>query len=187
MSPLSIGVLAFSMSVDAFVASVGKGAAVRRPSLATSIRTGAIFGLVEAITPVIGWGAGVAASRYVAQVDHWIAFALLAAVGVHMIFQAWSRKETAEPPSATLWTTVVTAIGTSLDAMAVGVSLAFVGVNIFIIATAIGLATMVMSSAGMLAGRYLGRRFGRLAEAFGGCALFCLGGLILFEHLTAAA
>jgi len=185
MSPMSIGVLAVSMSIDAFIASVGKGAATRRPSLGHAIRTGALFGLVETITPLIGWAAGVAASRYVAAVDHWIAFCLLAVVGGRMMLQAWTRAEEEEAPSASHWSTLATAIGTSLDAMAVGVSLAFVDVNIFLIASAIGLATMVMSSTGVLAGRYLGQRFGRIAETFGGCALFGLGALILYEHLSA--
>lgn len=184
MSPISIGVLAVSMSVDAFIASVGKGAAARRPSFGNAIRTGAIFGVVEAITPLIGWAAGVAASQYVEAVDHWIAFVLLAAVGLHMVFQAWTRAEEEDRPQ-TLWTTMMTAVGTSIDAMAVGVSLAFLDVNIFVIAIAIGLTTMAMSSTGMLAGRFLGSRFGRVAETVGGVALFGLGAAILFEHLSA--
>ncbi len=186
MSPLSIGVLAVSMSVDAFVASVGKGASSHRPGVGNALRTGLIFGMVEAITPLIGWAAGVTASQYVTHVDHWIAFALLGAVGVHMILQASERPEpgSARPPAG-LWPTVLTAVGTSLDAMAIGVSLAFLDVNILIIALAIGFSTMVMSSFGVLAGRLLGERFGRIAGALGGCALIGLGAMILFEHLTA--
>lgn len=187
MSPISIGVLAVSMSVDAFIASLGKGAAVKTPNLRHALRTGVIFGLVETVTPLIGWTMGMAASQYVQAVDHWIAFALLAAVGVHMLLQALSAKQDAKDTavSTSLWTTVVTAIGTSIDAMAVGVSLAFLDVNILIIALTIGCATMIMSSTGMIAGRFLGHRFGRIAEAFGGIALCGLGSLILFEHLTA--
>lgn len=185
MTPISIGVLAVSMSIDAFVASVGKGAASRRPSFGHALRTGAIFGVVEAVTPLIGWAAGVAASQYVQAVDHWIAFALLSAVGVHMVLQAWSHREATELRVHSLRTTVLTAIGTSIDAMAVGVSLAFLEVNVFIIALAIGLTTMLMSSTGILAGRYLGQRFGRIAETLGGVALFGLGSVILIEHLTA--
>ena len=101
-----------------------------------------------------------------------------------MILQAQGADEH-DAPSATLWATVVTAIGTSLDAMAVGVSLAFLDVNIFLIALVIGLTTMMMSSAGILVGRLLGRRFGRIAETIGGVALFGLGLMILIEHLTA--
>lgn len=184
MSPMTIGILAVSMSVDAFIASLGKGAAERRPSFGHALRTGAIFGAVEAVTPLLGWLLGVAASQYVEAVDHWIAFALLGAVGVHMALQAFAKEE--ERSEATSgWAVVATAIGTSIDAMAVGVSLAFLQVNIFVVALCIGFTTMVMSSTGILAGRFLGRRFGRLMEAVGGIALIGLGSVILFEHLTA--
>lgn len=186
MSPISIGVLAVSMSIDALIASIGKGASARRPSFGNAVRTGVIFGVVEAITPLIGWAIGVTASQYVTKVDHWIAFVMLGAVGAHMIFRALSGKDPEESSSSSLWATIVTAIGTSLDAMAVGVSLAFLDVNIFIVASAIGLATMMMSTAGILAGRFIGQRFGRIAEIIGGCALFGLGAMILFEHLSAA-
>lgn len=184
MSPITIGALAVSMSIDAFLASVGKGTAGAPPRLATTLRTGAIFGLVEALTPLLGWAAGVAASRYVAQVDHWIAFALLAGVGVHMILQAWTRPgEEARPASG--WATLITAIGTSVDAMAVGVSLAFVPVNILVVALAIGATTTLMSATGLLLGRYIGARFGRIAETLGGLALCTMGALILHQHLAA--
>jgi putative Mn2+ efflux pump MntP len=185
MSPVSIGVLAFSMSIDAFIASVGKGAVGQRPSISRALKTGFIFGLIEAITPLIGWTIGVASSQFVKAVDHWIAFGLLAAVGFHMLFQAASRRDEAEVPPASNWAIVATAIGTSIDAMAVGVSLAFLDVNIFVIALAIGCATMLMSSTGVLAGRILGDRFGRIIEAIGGLALIGLGGTILVGHLAA--
>lgn len=187
MSPISIGVLAITMSVDAFIASLGKGAASPRSSFGLALRTGVIFGVIEMITPLIGWAAGVVASGYVKTVDHWIAFALLSAVGLHMAFQAWTRQEEDGTPSTGgLRATILTAVGTSLDAMAVGVSLAFLQVNIFVIALCIGAATMVMSSTGILAGRFLGQRFGRAAETIGGFVLCGLGAYILFEHLTVA-
>ncbi|PJF10732.1 manganese efflux pump MntP family protein [Pseudorhodobacter sp. MZDSW-24AT] len=189
MSPISIGVLAIGMSVDAMIASLGRGAAVQRPSFQIALGTGVVFGVVEMITPLIGWLLGVVASQYVQAFDHWIAFGLLGAVGAHMAWAALSRSPEApvSAGSASLVALVVTAVGTSLDAMAVGVSLAFLDVNILVVAVAIGLATMVMSTTGMVMGRYLGRRFGRYAEAFGGLALIVLGALILHEHLTAHA
>lgn len=187
MSPFSILILALGMSVDALIASVGRGAAAGRPTVTTALRTGIVFGVVEAITPLIGWGLGVAASQFVQAVDHWIAFGLLAAVGGRMALHALRRdvEADAETPRGGFGTLIATAIGTSLDAMAVGVSLAFLEVNIVVIALAIGLATMVMSTGGVLAGRFIGARFGRYAEIAGGIALIGLGFSILVEHLGA--
>ena len=85
MAPISIAALALAMSTDAFAAAVGKGAALQRPRWAEALRTGLIFGTIEALTPIVGWALGSAAARYVTAWDHWIAFGLLAALGVHMI------------------------------------------------------------------------------------------------------
>ncbi|MFE0015510.1 manganese efflux pump MntP family protein [Mesorhizobium sp. NPDC059054] len=174
------------MSVDALIAALGRGASPVRPTLSQAVRTGLVFGIVEMLTPIIGWALGVAASQYIQAIDHWVAFILLTAVGGRMTIHALSRKDTArEENSSSAFGLLATAVGTSLDAMAVGVSLAFLNVNIFVIAAAIGLATMVMSTGGMLAGRYLGARFGRYAEIVGGLALIGLGAKILFDHLLA--
>lgn len=188
MSFAAIIVLAFSMSMDAFAVSVGRGAAMGRPRLAETLRTGVVFGVIEAITPVLGWAAGVAAAGYVRAVDHWIAFGLLAAVGCNMLYAALkSRGEKEEKPQGgmSFLVLIATAVGTSLDAMAVGVSLAFLEVNIVVIAVAIGIATFLMSSGGMLVGRLIGERFGRIAEGVAGVALFVLGATILYKHLLA--
>ena len=185
MSPFTILMLAVSMSVDAFAVSIGRGAALGRPKFREAMRTGVVFGLVEAITPLIGWAAGFAASQFIQAVDHWIAFGLLAAVGLNMLFAATRKQEAAGPENASFYVLVATAVGTSLDAMAVGVSLAFLDVNILVIAGAIGAATFFMSSGGMMIGRLIGERFGRIAEALAGVALVALGVSILIEHLTA--
>ncbi|MGV1761828.1 manganese efflux pump MntP family protein [Rhizobium sp. A22-96] len=186
MSFFAIVVLAFSMSMDAFAVSVGRGAAMGRPRFSETIRTGIVFGVVEAITPVIGWAAGVAAARYVSAVDHWIAFGLLAAVGANMLYTAIRNKADDDTrPAMSFAVLMATAIGTSLDAMAVGVSLAFLQVNIIVIAAAIGAATFLMSSGGMFVGRLIGERFGRIAEGIAGAALIGLGSSILYEHLLA--
>lgn len=186
MSPATILVLAVSMSVDAFAVSVGRGAALGRPRLAEALRTGAVFGLMEAVTPLVGWAAGFAASRHVEAVDHWIAFALLGGVGLHMFLAgAFGAREEAEPPKRSLKILLATALGTSMDAMAVGVSLAFLNVNILVVAATIGLVTFLASSGGMLVGRLLGARFGRYAEVGAGITLFAIGLTILLEHLSA--
>lgn len=185
MSPFAIILLAFSMSADAFAVSVGRGAAIDRPRPGEALRTGVVFGIVEAITPLVGWGAGVAASQTIEAIDHWIAFVLLACVGLHMLYVAiWKAdEEEDEPPKGrSLAMLIVTAIGTSLDAMAVGVSLAFLDVNIFVVALTIGLATFIMSSGGLMLGKLIGQRLGRIAEIGAGVVLCALGTMILYEH-----
>ncbi|CAH1688914.1 Mn(2(+)) exporter [Hyphomicrobiales bacterium] len=186
MSPASITVLAVSMSIDALLASISRGALSKRPRFTEALRTGIVFGLVETVTPLLGWGAGIAASQYVAAVDHWIAFVLLAVVGGRMVVHSMRPSaEHAQAPSRSLWVLMATAIGTSIDAMAVGVSLAFLDVNIVLVACAIGFATFLMSTSGMMAGNLIGAAFGRWAERLGGLALVCLGISILFSHLSA--
>jgi len=185
MSPFAITILAFSMSVDAFAVSVGRGASLGRPRFSEALRTGAVFGVVEAITPALGWAAGIAASSFVEAVDHWIAFCLLAAVGLHMLYAAIWKADDPEPTGRSFYVLMATAIGTSLDAMAVGISLAFLDIDIVVIALAIGLATFLMSSGGMLVGRFIGHGFGRFATAAAGVALIGLGTSILIGHLTA--
>ncbi|MFC7553354.1 manganese efflux pump MntP family protein [Pseudoroseomonas wenyumeiae] len=125
------------------------------------------------------------AAGFVTAVDHWIAFVLLGLVGGRMLLEAMRRQEDEAPSGRSFWVLVATAVGTSLDAMAVGVSLAFLEINIWVIAAAIGFATFCMATGGMLAGRLLGRRFGRWAEGLGGAALILLGSSILYEHLLA--
>jgi putative Mn2+ efflux pump MntP len=187
MSPFTIAALAVGMSIDAFVASVSRGAGLRRPPFKEALRTGIVFGAVETITPLIGWLAGIFASQYVQTIDHWIAFTLLAIVGGRMAMEGFSRSEDESGASdnRSLIVLMATAIGTSIDAMAVGVSLAFLDVNIVVVAIAIGLATFAMSTGGMMLSRLIGRRFGKWAEVIGGVGLIGLGCSILFEHLTA--
>jgi putative Mn2+ efflux pump MntP len=132
---------------------------------------------------LIGWAAGRAASGYIAAFDHWIAFAILAALGSKMIWDSLLRPKSVEKPRQhSFGVLVITAIGTSIDAMAVGVTLAFLNANIIITALAIGMATFMMTTMGVLFGRFLGDQFGRFAEAAGGVGLFLIGAKILVEH-----
>ncbi|WP_254447726.1 manganese efflux pump MntP family protein [Sphingomonas sp. ID1715] len=172
------------MSADACAAAVGRGA-VHRPRVSQSVRAGAVFGAIEAVTPLVGWMLGLTAARFVSAIDHWIAFVLLTGIGGKMIVEALGRKdansdqETVRPSLAGL---IATAIGTSIDAAAVGVTLAFLNANIFAIALAIGLATFGMSTIGMLIGRAVGARFGSVVELLGGAGLIAIGTKILLEH-----
>ena len=189
MNIASTALLALAMSTDAFAAAVGKGAGLDRPHWREALRTGAIFGVIEAITPLVGWMLGVAAAKYVAAWDHWIAFAVLGGLGLRMLWSGFSNRALDEdkPQRHSFWLLALTGLGTSIDAMAVGVSLAFLDVNIVATAAAIGLTTLVMVTAGVMLGRVLGTIAGRRAEVLGGLLLIGIGSAILFEHLGGRA
>ncbi len=185
MSLLSLVFLAFAMSTDAFAAAVGKGASLHKPRFPDALRTGLIFGVIEAITPVVGWFIGQAAAGYVQEWDHWIAFTLLLLLGGHMIYAGLrpeADEEEEKPKSHSFWLLAATAFATSIDALAVGVGLAFVDVNIWVAALAIGLATMTMVTIGVMLGRLIGTAIGHKAEILGGLVLIGVGAAILYEH-----
>jgi putative Mn2+ efflux pump MntP len=177
------------MSTDAFAVAIGKGAALQRPHLREALRTGAIFGVIEGLTPIIGWAAGTIAAHYVAAWDHWIAFVLLGVLGLRMMHAGLSKDEDeddAKPSSHSFWLLAVTGFATSIDAMAVGVGLAFVGANIAVTAAAIGFATFCMVTLGVMVGRGVGRVVGKRAELIGGLVLVGIGSLILYQHTLGA-
>ncbi|MDR5867421.1 manganese efflux pump MntP [Halomonas koreensis] len=189
MTPLSTTLLAFSMSTDAFAAAIGKGAAVEHPRFREALRTGLIFGVVEAITPLIGWGLGVGASHYISAWDHWVVFVLLLLLGGRMILgglatpQADSEAPAARRGRHAWWLVAATALITSIDALTVGIGLAFMDVNILATALAIGLATTLMATLGVMLGHRLGVLIGQRAEVLGGVVLIGIGTAILIDHL----
>lgn len=191
MNAFSILLIGLAMSTDAFAAAIGKGAAMARPRWPQALRAGLVFGVVEAITPVIGWLLGSAASKYIEAWDHWIAFGLLAALGLHMIWQALHPGEGAggndDAGNGSIATLAIAGLATSIDAMAVGVGLAFADVHIAVVAIVIGLCTFTMVTLGIMLGRALGAVIGRRAEIAGGAILIAVGAAILYEHLSAAA
>ena len=120
----SIFLLALAMSTDAFAAAVGKGTALHQPRWSEALRTGAIFGVIEMLTPLVGWALGFAAAKYVREWDHWIAFVLLGVLGIRMIWAGFSAPDAQEPEKPTrhsFWLLAITGFATSIDAMAVGV------------------------------------------------------------------
>lgn len=185
MHPVSILLLGLAMSTDAFAAAIGKGAAMRNPRWRDALRAGLVFGLIEGATPILGWLLGSSASRRIEDWDHWIAFALLAALGLHMIHKALRDEADDAPAPRGMWALALAGLATSIDALAVGVGLAFVEVNILVVAAVTGLCTFAMVTAGVLAGRVLGVLVGRRAEVAGGIVLVLVGALIVYEHVFA--
>ncbi len=178
--------LAFGMSMDAFAASMGKGATLHKPKFSEALRTGLIFGAIETLTPLLGWGLGMLASQFVLEWNHWIAFILLTFLGGRMVIEGIRNDVDAEEPIHRhgFWLLVTTAIATSLDAMAVGVGLAFLQVNIIATALAIGCATFIMSTLGMMIGRFIGPLLGKRAEILGGIVLIGIGAQIMWAHFA---
>lgn len=186
MNSASTAFLALAMSADAFAAAIGKGTALQQPRWREALRTGAIFGAMAGVMPIAGWALGSAASRYVAAWDHWIAFALLAALGLTMIRSGLRPRDAgrdARRERNGFWVLAATGFATSIDAMAVGIGLAFIAVDIVPVAAAIGAVTFVMVSAGVMLGRVLGALAGARAEVAGGLVLLGIGTAILVEHL----
>lgn len=181
-------ILALALSMDAFAVAVCKGATLHKPRFREALRTGFIFGIIEASTPVIGWALGLYTSQYIIQWDHWVAFGLLFVLGSRMIYQSVKRgdecpcEENAPQRHGSL-SLIATGVATSLDAMAIGVGLAFLQVNIVHTAMTIGMMTMIMATLGMLIGRYVGPVLGKKAEIIGGIVLIAIGFNIVFEHL----
>jgi putative Mn2+ efflux pump MntP len=167
MSLAAILILAFAMSTDAFAVAIAMGARRHHVRFKDALKVGLLFGVIEGVTPLVGW----------------VAFVLLCGLGVRMIHEGLSPPEDAEDSNRPLWLLALTGFATSIDAMVVGVSLAFTATHIVWPALAIGLATLTMVTLGMLVGRRIGALAGKRAEIFGGLVLIAVGCVTLWEHL----
>ena len=186
MGLLDLFVTAVALSMDAFAVSVSKGLSVKRVRLKHGLITGAYFGGFQALMPLAGFLLGSLLAEAITAVDHWIAFLLLAVIGVNMLREAFSREEEEEGSVADLSvrTMFTMAVATSIDALAVGISLAMAGgVNILGAVILIGVTTFALSAVGVKVGSVFGSRFEKKAEAMGGVILIALGVKILLEHL----
>lgn len=182
---LQTTLLAFSLSTDAFAASIAKGA--RFPALSMQRVAGIAlgFGVLEALAPLVGYLLGIQFAGAIERYDHWIAFFILGFLGVRMIARSIGPPDEEAAPSAapTIAAVFATALGTSVDATAVGVTLAFVSTNIPMTLFAIGLVTFMMTFMGLRLGGVIGARTGQIAEGLGGLGLIVIGGNILVTHL----
>jgi manganese efflux pump family protein len=185
MNALTLIGIALGLAMDAFAVSIGVGLTLKRADARQTFRLAWHFGLFQAFMPVIGWFAGMTVEPWIAPVDHWIAFALLAAVGGKMIYESFQdeedRKSPADPTKGA--SLVILSVATSIDALAVGLSLAVLDVDIWYPAVVIGIVTGALTTIGMRLGSRFGARFGRRMETVGGLVLLAIGLQILVEHL----
>ncbi len=186
MSFYALFILALALSMDSFAVAVCKGSTLHKPSYKEALRTGIVFGFVEALMPLTGWIIGIGASHFVMQWNHWIAFGLLFILGGHMVYQSLiSKDEKLEEKKNkhSYFNLIITSIATSIDAMAVGLGLAFLDVNIVHAIFIIGITTMGMATVGVIAGRHVSTILGKKTELFAGLILVSIGLFILLENI----
>jgi manganese efflux pump family protein len=183
----SLLALACALAMDALAVAIVTGLALNQLTKRHVFRLSFHFGLFQALMPVIGWTAGNAVHRYISEFDHWAAFGLLAFVGGRMLWGAVRKDEESEmagdPTSG--WALVLLSVATSIDALAVGLSLAMVGSPIIVPSVVIGVVAAAFTATGMLLGRQIGSLWGKRVEAVGGVILILIGAKILAEHLFA--
>ncbi len=184
MGLLELFILAVGLSMDAFAVSVCKGLATERVELKHSAITGIWFGGFQALMPLAGFLLGTSFEKYVTKIDHWIAFILLGAIGANMLKEAFSKEANDTDCSFSFKTMLVMAVATSIDALAVGISLALLpDINILAAVTFIGVTTFIFSAVGVRLGNVFGGKYKSKAEFLGGAILILLGLKILLEHL----
>lgn len=184
MDFLTILGIGIALSMDAFSVSICKGLATKKFSLKTAVICGLWFGGFQALMPIIGYFLGAQFENLIVAIDHWIAFGLLLLIGANMIREAVKGEESESADSTTAFKTMfMLAVATSIDALAVGVSFAFLQVNIWISVLIIGVTTFVFSFGGVAIGNFFGARYSKPAEITGGVILILLGTKILLEHL----
>lgn len=183
MGVIELLVLALGLSMDAFAVSICKGLSVPKLQAKHCLICGVYFGGFQALMPLIGWALGIRFQSMITNIDHWIAFMLLAVIGANMIKESFSKEEECPDASFGFKTMLTLAVATSIDALAVGVTFAFLDVSIVPAVLLIGATTFVCSAVGVKIGNVFGNRFQSKAEFLGGLVLIAIGLKILIEHL----
>lgn len=182
MGIVELFVLAVGLSMDAFAVAICKGLSMKKMSWKNAVIAGLYFGGFQALMPAIGYLLGKQFSGLIQSIDHWVAFILLSIIGINMIKEARSEAESLDD-SFDIKTMLLLAIATSIDALAVGVTFAFLNVDIVQAVSFIGVITFVFGIAGIKIGNVFGEKFKSKAEMAGGIILILIGLKILIEHL----
>lgn len=186
MSWLNVLGIAVGLAMDAFAVSIAAGLVLERPTRRHVFRLAFHFGLFQFLMPVIGWLAGRTVAAYIRPYDHWAAFGLLTLIGGKMLWQSHRKDDQADPRDPTRgWMLVGLSVATSIDALGVGLSMAFLAVSIWAPCVVIGLVAAGFTWVGIRFGGRLGRRFRKWADILGGLVLLAIGARILVTHLAA--
>ena len=183
MTILELFILAVGLSMDAFAVTVCKGLAIGKINMKHALIVGLWFGGFQALMPLVGYLLGSSFAEYIAAVDHWIAMILLALIGVNMVRESRDKDPEHADPSLGFKTMLVMAVATSIDALAVGVTFAFLEVRILPAVSFIGVVTFLLSALGVKIGSIFGTKYKSKAELTGGVILILLGLKIFLEHM----
>lgn len=183
MGVIEIILIGIGVAMDAFAVAVCKGLSIKRLEWRKAIIVAMYFGVFQALMPVIGYILGTAFEELVTKIDHWIAFILLGFIGANMIKEAFSKEEECVNDKVDFKTMSVLAIATSIDALAVGITFAFLRTNIIFSVSVIGVVTFIISLIGVKIGNKFGSKYESKAEFAGGLILILMGLKILLEHL----
>ncbi len=182
MGLVELLIVAVGLSLDAFAVAVGKGLSLKTIGIKNAGIIGLYFGVAQAVMPILGYFLGVQFAGQIRAYDHWVAFVLLSLIGLNMIREA-RRKTHSVDTSVGFKRMIVLAVATSIDALAVGISFAFLQVNIILAALLIGVVTLLLSLIGVGVGNAFGLKYRSKAEWAGGLILIGMGVKILLEHL----
>ena len=184
MSLISVILTAIGLAMDAFAVSLTIGIAANdREKSKIAVKCGVYFGIFQGIMPLIGWGLGIRFTRYIQKVDHWIAFILLCSIGIKMIVDSLKFEKEDEVQEYSNKTFFILAIATSIDALAIGVTFAFLNINIISSVLIIAVITFILSASAVYLGKIIGSFIKNKAGIFGGIILVAMGFKILLEHL----
>jgi putative Mn2+ efflux pump MntP len=183
MNMITILFIAFGLAMDAFAVSITNGITIKHQRINNALKIGIFFGSFQALMPLIGWLAGLRLRDFISGVDHWVAFGLLSLIGGKMIYESTKIGDDKEIRSLNLFVLLLLSIATSIDALAVGLSFAFLKISIATPIIVIGIVTFMLSFLGVLVGNRLGHFFEKKMEIVGGLILIGIGIKILIEHL----
>lgn len=183
MGTWEIFAVAIGLAMDAFAVAICRGLKNGKFKMSDAIVTALFFGGFQALMPLLGYLVGSTFEAYITAFDHWIAFILLAIIGINMIKEASSSCPVDDNQKSGIVNLILLAVATSIDALAIGVTFAFLKVNVVLAVSVIGLTAFVLSFIGVGVGSLLGDKFKKSAEIFGGAILIAMGTKILIEHL----
>ena len=187
MSFIEIVLISIGLAMDAFAVSICKGLNMKKLNYSKGLIIAFLFGFFQFLMPTIGYYLGIQFEKYIKNIDHWIIFILLAFIGIKMIIESLTNDEylTKTKQKNEIVDILILSIATSIDALAVGVTFAFLNVNLFFSSLTIGLITFGLSFLGVILGNYFGKKFKKPAEILGGVILIIIGLKVLLQHLGA--